>query len=90
MVFKPQTFHENAPEVDKALPPDAALETNVATALAEAGGIDATDVTVTAEGSVIYLRGSVLRAGEVIRAEEVALSVPGVTATVNELRASIA
>ncbi|MGE6739418.1 BON domain-containing protein [Allorhizobium pseudoryzae] len=87
MVFKPQSFHEEEPVVEQEFPPDATLESRVASALASAGGLDATDVSVIAEGSVVTLRGTVLRAGEVVRAEEVALSVPGVSATVNDLRA---
>jgi osmotically-inducible protein OsmY len=88
MVFKPQSFHEEEPVVEQEFPPDAALETRVAAALASAGGLDATDVSVIVEGSVVTLRGTVLLSGEVVRAEEVALSVAGVYATVNDLRAS--
>lgn len=87
MVFKPQSFHEEEPVVEQEFPPDAVLETNVASALASAGGLDATDVSVIVDGSVVTLRGTVLLAGEVVRAEEVALSVPGVSVTVNDLRA---
>ncbi|MGF9692343.1 BON domain-containing protein [Rhizobium sp. 0TCS1.26] len=88
MVNKPQTFHEAEPTVEAEFPPVAELETAVAAALASAGGLDASDVSVIASGSTVTLRGSVLQEGERVRAEEVALSVPGVTAAINELSAS--
>lgn len=87
MVYKHQHFHETNPEVEVEYPPAAALEGAVSDALAAAGGIDATDVSVTATGSVITLSGDVLQEWEVRRAEEVALSVPGVTEVRNSLRA---
>ncbi len=87
MVFKPQTFHAQEPAVQQEFPPDAELETQVAAALASAGGIDASDVTVVVAGSVVTLKGSVQQEGEIVRAEEVALSVPGVSATVNDIEA---
>eukprot|EP00913_Durusdinium_trenchii_P010558 g9902.t1 len=63
----------------------AALEGAVSDALASAGGIDATEVSVTASGSSITLMGRVLRHEEVARAEEVVLSVPGVAEVRNQL-----
>ena len=87
MVFKPQTFHEQEPTVKLEAPPQAVLETNVAAALASAGGLDATDVTVTVKGSQATLQGRVLRPGEIARAEEVALSVDGITSVVNGITA---
>jgi osmotically-inducible protein OsmY len=87
MVFKTQTFHEIDPTVEQEFPPKATVETDVAAALASAGGLDATNVTATAKGSQITLAGTVLRPGEVSRAEEVALSVPGVVSVVNRIRA---
>ncbi|MBT9369121.1 BON domain-containing protein [Rhizobium sp. CSW-27] len=88
MVFKPQTYHEREPTVDVQYPPQAALETRVAAALASAGGLDATDLAVTAEGNTIVLTGSVLQTGEIERAAEVAMSVEGVTSVTNRLSAS--
>jgi osmotically-inducible protein OsmY len=87
MVFKPQTFHESDPAVEHEFPPEATAETDVAAALATAGGLDASNVTVTAKGAQITLAGTVFRPGEVARAEEVTLSVPGVTVVVNLIRA---
>jgi osmotically-inducible protein OsmY len=87
MVFKQQTFHEADPTVEREFPPEATVETAVAAALASAGGLDASNVTATAKGSQITLAGTVLRPGEVARAEEVARSVPGVVSVVNMIRA---
>jgi osmotically-inducible protein OsmY len=87
MVYKHQHFHETTPEVETEYPPAAALEGAVSDALAAAGGIDATDVSVTATGSVITLTGTVLQEAEIRRAEDVALSVTGVTEVRNDLRA---
>ena len=87
MVFKQQTFHEQEPTVELENPPQAALETLVAEALGVAGGIDATGISVTVTGSTVTLQGTVLRPGEVIRAEEVARSVYGVEQVHNHIRA---
>ncbi|MCO5731748.1 BON domain-containing protein [Rhizobium sp. SSA_523] len=87
MVFKPQTFHGEEPVSAQDDPPDAVIETSVAAALADDRSLDATDVRVVAKGSVVTLQGTVLSPGEIVRAEEVALSVAGVSATVNELQA---
>lgn len=87
MVYKHQQFHETPPEVETEFPPAAKLEGAVSDALASAGGIDATDVSVTASGSVITLAGSVLQEAEINRAEEVVRSVAGVTEVRNSLTA---
>jgi osmotically-inducible protein OsmY len=86
MVFKHQHFHETHPEVEAEFPPSATLEGAVSDALASAGGVDASDVTVTASGSEITLGGTVQLETEVARAEEVALSIAGVTDVRNEIR----
>ncbi|CDZ56386.1 MULTISPECIES: BON domain-containing protein [Neorhizobium] len=86
MVFKHQHFHETSPEVEAEFPPSATLEGAVSDALASAGGIDASDVAVIASGSEITLSGTVQLETEVARAEEVALSVAGVTGVRNEIR----
>jgi len=85
MVFKHQHFHETPPEVEAEFPPSATLEGAVSDALASAGGVDASDVTVTASGSEITLSGTVQLETEVARAEEVARSVAGVTNVRNEI-----
>ncbi|MDR6817256.1 osmotically-inducible protein OsmY [Neorhizobium sp. 2083] len=85
MVFKHQHFHETPPEVEAEFPPSATLEGAVSDALASAGGVDASDVTVTASGSEITLSGTVQLETEVVRAEEVARSVAGVTNVRNEI-----
>jgi osmotically-inducible protein OsmY len=85
MVFKHQSFHEEPPVVEKEFPPEAVLEGTVSDALGAAGGIDATGINVVAEGTTITLTGSVMYDSEVVRAEEVALSIPGVTAVHNRI-----
>lgn len=79
MVFKHQQFYEAPPEIELDFPARATLESAVSDALASSGGIDASDVTVTADGSTIMLLGSVHRQEEIARAEEIARSVAGVT-----------
>lgn len=88
MVFKHQHFHETPPEVETEFPPSATLEGMVSDALASAGGVDASDVTVTASGSEITLGGTVQLESEIVRAEEVARSVAGVSRVRNEIRFS--
>ncbi|TDK39573.1 BON domain-containing protein [Rhizobium deserti] len=89
MVRKHQHFHDTLPQVENEFPPSAALEGAVSDALASAGGLDATDVTVTADGSTITLAGNVFQLEEVARAEEVARSVSGVTEVRNSLRSTM-
>ncbi len=88
MVTKHPHFHETLPEVETEFPPAAVIEASVSDALASAGGIDASDVTVTATGSVITLAGSVLQEAEIARAVDVAQSVAGVTEVHSKLAAS--
>ncbi|MCJ8521598.1 osmotically-inducible protein OsmY [Pseudorhizobium tarimense] len=85
MVFKHQSFHEEPPVVEKEYPPEAALEGAVSDALGSAGGIDATGIHVVAEGTTIILTGSVMYESEVVRAEEVACSIAGVSDVRNEV-----
>ncbi|MGK6311720.1 BON domain-containing protein [Neorhizobium sp. DT-125] len=85
MVFKHQHFHETPAEVEAEFPPRAALESAVSDALASAGGVDASDVTVTVKDGEVTLMGTVQVPEEIGRAEEVALGVPGVTAVRNEI-----
>ncbi|HEV7436690.1 MAG TPA: BON domain-containing protein [Pseudorhizobium sp.] len=85
MVFKHQSFHEEPPVVETEFPPEATLEGAVSDALGAVGGIDATGIKVVAEGATIILTGSVMYESEVARAEEVARSIPGVTAVRNHI-----
>jgi hypothetical protein len=89
MVRKHQHFHDTLPQVENEFPASAALEGAVSDALASAGGIDATGVTVTADGSNITLAGTVFQLEEVARAEEVARSVSGVTGVRNMIRSDM-
>jgi len=86
MVFKHQQFYETSPEIEVEFPPHAVLEGLVSDALASAGGVDASDVTVTATGSTITLAGAVQRQEEVARASEVARSITGVSEVRNEIK----
>ena len=85
MVFKQATFHGRPPEIDAKPGNQASVEKAVAAALATAGGIDASDVEVTAEGDTIMLSGLVGSAYEVERATTVAHSVAGVRAVRNQI-----
>lgn len=77
MVFKTGTFHGK--ERDEILPQHpAVLEQAVAKALASLASIDASAITVTAEGNRIILTGSTLTPEEAERAAEIARSVKGV------------
>jgi osmotically-inducible protein OsmY len=87
MVFKHPNFYETKSEIEIEFPNRAVLESAVSDALASAGGLDASDVTVIAEGSEVALAGSVFQVEEITRAEEVALSVAGVTAVRNAIQA---
>ena len=78
MVFKPQQFHDEKPEVADEFPIKATLEQRVADALAVAHGLDATELTVVAEGGEIFLAGHIGTRAELDRAVDVALAVPGV------------
>jgi len=88
MIFKHQHFHETPAEVEAEFPPQAKLESAVSDALASSGGIDASDVTVTAHGSEVTLGGVVQVPEEIGRAEEVARSVPGVATVRNDIRST--
>lgn len=88
MVQKQPQFFDTKPAVEEEYPTRATLETAVSSALATAGGIDATEVAVVADGSVISLTGSVHQAEEIGRAEDVARAVPGVTQVRNGLHAA--
>ena len=78
MVFKPQRFHEEKPEIAREFPEDAVLETAVADALAASEGLDATALKVVARRGEILLLGKLGGVEELERALEVALAVPGV------------
>ncbi|MFK0164530.1 BON domain-containing protein [Rhizobium sp. NPDC090279] len=85
MVFKAATFHGTALYLESEHVRRSALESAVANALAVAGGIDASDVTVTAAGQEIRLDGSVATYQEVKRATAVAESIPGVRLVRNRI-----
>lgn len=85
MVFKKATFHGKQPGIEAVSVDHASLERAVAGALATAGGIDASDVEVTAEGDDIVLTGSVGTADEIERATAVARDVQGVRSVRNRI-----
>lgn len=84
MVFKKRTFYGKEPE---RMAPDhpAELERRVAHFLAVTPGLDAADVTVTAEGNTIVLSGYVATSEELGRAEEAARQVEGVAEVLNRI-----
>ena len=85
MVFKEATFHGQQPEIESEFVNHATLEIAVADALAAAGGIDASDVDVTAESDSVVLSGTVGTAGEIERATVVAMAVQGVHEVRNQI-----
>ncbi|AYG67597.1 MULTISPECIES: BON domain-containing protein [unclassified Rhizobium] len=85
MVFKAATFHGMELYLENEQARRSALESAVANALAVAGGIDASDVTVTAAGQEIRLDGSVATQQEVMRATAVAESIRGVRLVRNRI-----
>jgi osmotically-inducible protein OsmY len=85
MVFKAATFHGIAPVIESENAMRSALECEVANALAVAGGLDASDVTVTAVGQEIRLAGTVATLGEVKRASAVAEAMSGVRLVRNRI-----
>ena len=84
MVFKEGTFKGEVPEHFDG-PHPAWLEAAVADALSMAGDVDASDVTVTCEGTRIILSGSVGSPEEAERAEGIAAAVKEVSAVDNRL-----
>ncbi|AYG60751.1 BON domain-containing protein [Rhizobium jaguaris] len=85
MVFKAATFHGVEPKIESENARRSALESAVANALAVAGGLDASDVTVVAAGQEIRLHGTVATPEEVERATAVAEAVPGVRLVWNRI-----
>jgi osmotically-inducible protein OsmY len=85
MVSKPGTFFGAEPEVEVEDKTKATLEAAVANALATSGGVDASDVHVTAEGGDIVLSGLVATRDEVERAAVVAQAVSGVGSVTNQI-----
>ncbi|MDP2118620.1 MAG: BON domain-containing protein [Hoeflea sp.] len=87
MVFKDRRFFGLPPETDVLpadneqqliLSGDALLESDVASALANASEVDAVDVAVTATGGLVTLSGRVARTEEIARCAEIAERVEGV------------
>lgn len=78
MLFKPQTFHGETPVVEDEHPTEAKLEQRVAEALAVTDGTGAEGLKVVASGGEVFLFGTITTRGEIDRAVEAALTVPGV------------
>ena len=87
MVFKPQQFHEENPVIAEEFPAEATLEQRVADALAISDGLDATELTVVAEGGDILLGGYISSRAEIDRAVEIALAVAGVEKVTVQMQA---
>lgn len=84
MIFKEGTFKGEQPEHFDG-PHPAWLESAVADALSIAGDVDASDITVTCNGTRIVLSGSVGSAEEAERAVAIAASVKEVSEVDNRL-----
>lgn len=85
MVFKPQSFHEIPPQSEMDDPSGAVLESDVAEALARAGLLDASRVSVTVTGTRATLSGFVGSDAEIAAAAEVAGAVKGIESVDNRL-----
>lgn len=85
MVFRSPTFHGAEPQVETDHSTRAALEESVSNALGVAGGIDACDVVVTADGDEVFLDGVVGTVREIERATAVAKAVEGVRSVQNRI-----
>jgi osmotically-inducible protein OsmY len=88
MVFKSGTFHGSEPQAETDHFTRASLEEAVSNALSVAGGIDASDLVVTADGPEIFLDGLVGTIAEIERASVVARSVDGVISVQNRIQLS--
>jgi osmotically-inducible protein OsmY len=86
MVFKPQSFYGNEPNtVEPENTAGAAVETQVAEALARAGDLDAADVSVISVDGTIVLDGTVAFPEEIAIAEDIASRIPGVVSVENRI-----
>ncbi|WP_249691007.1 BON domain-containing protein [Stappia sp. WLB 29] len=78
MVHKDRRFFGEPPEFLSDPSPAAELEAQVASALANDGTVDASDVMVTADHGGITLAGTVASTEEIARCSQIALEVGGV------------
>lgn len=78
MVLKDRLFFGVPAERRAPRSPASDLEGRVASALADDGEVDASDVTVTASGDAVALAGTVTRPEEIGRCSQIALRVEGV------------
>lgn len=85
MVHKPRRNHDSLAQTEVLHAVQAGLETLVANLLATSGSVDASGVTVTAEGRRIHLAGYVHSREEIERCTEIAMSLNGVEAVENEI-----
>lgn len=85
MVFKKPKFFGKPPEIVKGGDDATRIEAQVASALADSGKVDASDVTVVLIAGEIVLRGRVDRPEDVAECRKIARSVPGVTSVRTEL-----
>ncbi|QGZ34626.1 BON domain-containing protein [Stappia indica] len=78
MVQKDRRFFGEAPEFLSERAAAAEMEHQVASALANDGTVDASDVTVTADHGGITLAGTVASTQEIARCSQIALEIGGV------------
>lgn len=78
MVHKDRRFFGKAPEFLPERPAAAELEAEVASALANDGTVDASDVTVTVDHGGVTLAGTVASAQEITRCSQIASGIAGV------------
>lgn len=83
MVLKDRRFFGEPPQDEVLLSPDARIEADVASALANNREVDAVDVTVNARNGEVTLAGSVALPEEIARCEEIARQANGVVSVRN-------
>ncbi|WP_067336061.1 BON domain-containing protein [Stappia indica] len=78
MVQKDRRFFGDPPEFLSQCSASAQLEAEVASALANDGTVDASDVVVTADHGGVTLAGTVASTQEIARCSQIALEIAGV------------
>lgn len=78
MVQKDRRFFGKPPEFLSQRSASTELEAEVASALANDGTVDASDVVVTADHGGVTLAGTVASAQEITRCSQLARGIPGV------------
>jgi hyperosmotically inducible periplasmic protein len=77
--------HADTPREEATEPAEAELERSLSTLIGEDASIDGSNVSIRVADGVAQLSGDVSTDSEIERAEEIAVSLPGITAVRNTL-----